>query len=609
MKKIVYYFLSLSAILCLSTSCNEDLSMVEFVEQKPVVESFSPMTGMPGTTVTIKGQYLNRVNRVTIGEGDEAIDAPILSKTNDKHIEITIPAGGVHGKITVYNNIGSTSSTDTYTYVYPTPVVNKYPADGDVASVVVFFGEYMNAITSVTFVAEAPALRDADPEDFEGEIVLAKHDELAVRIPNILVGGYKVSFGYKTDDGDKSIAGTDVISVTKTAPILNTDGLITSANTGDKITIRGRYLEKIDSVMLGKSKLQVARITPDGLSMDLIFPDDKYNYLGGENKLALNAYGIYNTEFSLVPEFTITTPKVLVYKDRRVEAGQDKGNTGKFFFNFEEGDAGSGEYWRSLDKVAYSRKDSGGSCSAANTLKKAPAVGGITEKEYKSVQPYFYVIYISSCQPIICPAGVNSLFKSVNAPAGVNSSDKATTTTMFGTPLVMYRTLNPNVAAEKSLIDKVHSGAIADEHISAAMIKDMDFSTATGPGDKYSNALYFSHGALSYGGRTSGARPFAGAYTAAQTNLGTPELKRISTPESLTEGSNVLLFIYYTYNYDKAMPTENISKIGFVEITGLCTGGPVILNEEGKETSNGKTLKNAYYTMNVYWQRTPEGGW
>lgn len=77
----------------------------------PIISSFSPMAGSPGTTVTITGTNFVNVSSVTFG-GIAAVSPTIASATQ---ITVPVPAGAITGTIVVTTGLGTATSTTDFT--------------------------------------------------------------------------------------------------------------------------------------------------------------------------------------------------------------------------------------------------------------------------------------------------------------------------------------------------------------------------------------------------------------------------------------------------------------------------------------------------------------
>jgi hypothetical protein len=72
--------------------------------ETPLVTSYSPTTARPGHALTIKGENLSEVTRVTIG----GVVAHI-TKTAPTSVKVTVPVGAQGGVVVVSSSAGATS--------------------------------------------------------------------------------------------------------------------------------------------------------------------------------------------------------------------------------------------------------------------------------------------------------------------------------------------------------------------------------------------------------------------------------------------------------------------------------------------------------------------
>ena len=93
-------------------SASSDTSVTECFEvvDAPTISSFSPTSGPPGTTVTIKGTNLAGATKVTFGGKAGTITSDTATK-----IKVTVPADAVSGKIQVKTPSGKVKSATNFT--------------------------------------------------------------------------------------------------------------------------------------------------------------------------------------------------------------------------------------------------------------------------------------------------------------------------------------------------------------------------------------------------------------------------------------------------------------------------------------------------------------
>ncbi len=131
-----------------------DITLIKMQDfATPVIDSFNPASGSPGTSVTISGSGFTCATAVSFG-GTAA-----SSFTVDSDTRITAIAGqGSTGKITVTNPAGTATSASDFTFSLPLPVIDSFnPASGGPGTSVIISGRNFTGITAVRFGGTAAA--------------------------------------------------------------------------------------------------------------------------------------------------------------------------------------------------------------------------------------------------------------------------------------------------------------------------------------------------------------------------------------------------------------------------------------------------------------------
>lgn len=128
----------------------------------PVITSFTPTSGMPGTTVTITGTDLGGTTAVALGT--QATTFTVVSATS---ITFTVPAAAQSGPVKVTTPAGSATTTTLFT-VTATPataptITSLTPASALPGTVVTVTGTNFTGATSVTVngLAATPTVTSA----------------------------------------------------------------------------------------------------------------------------------------------------------------------------------------------------------------------------------------------------------------------------------------------------------------------------------------------------------------------------------------------------------------------------------------------------------------
>ena len=112
----------------------------------PSISGFSPISGLPGSSVTIKGYNLTAATAATLGGST----ATISSRTNES-LSVTVPAGATTGKFSLSWAGGKVPSSDDFIVLAPPPVINSiFPTSGPVGTDVTIEGTGLDKVSSVS---------------------------------------------------------------------------------------------------------------------------------------------------------------------------------------------------------------------------------------------------------------------------------------------------------------------------------------------------------------------------------------------------------------------------------------------------------------------------
>ena len=118
----------------------------------PTISSFTPTTGVTGTTVAIAGTNFYGTTSVKFG-GTEATSFEVVTTTG-----ITaVVASGTTGAIVVTNPGGTATSSGTFTYIPPPTITSFTPETGATGATVTITGTNFTSATAVTLGGTAAA--------------------------------------------------------------------------------------------------------------------------------------------------------------------------------------------------------------------------------------------------------------------------------------------------------------------------------------------------------------------------------------------------------------------------------------------------------------------
>jgi IPT/TIG domain len=119
----------------------------------PTVTSFTPTTGVVGTTVTITGTGFNDAGSVVSTVKFGGTTATTFTVVNDTTITANVPAGATTGAISVTDPENTATSATNFTVTpSPTPTITSFtPTTGAIGSTVTITGTGLTGTTGVTF--------------------------------------------------------------------------------------------------------------------------------------------------------------------------------------------------------------------------------------------------------------------------------------------------------------------------------------------------------------------------------------------------------------------------------------------------------------------------
>ncbi|MCG8603952.1 IPT/TIG domain-containing protein [bacterium] len=134
--------------ISVSNSVGTETSSSSFtVTTVPSVTSFTPISGVAGTQVTIVGANLTGASVVLFG----GTAATVFNVDSDNQLTVTVPAGGNTGVISVTTSAGTGSSSSDFVYL-SVPVVTSFsPISGFVGTEVTVTGSGLTGATSISF--------------------------------------------------------------------------------------------------------------------------------------------------------------------------------------------------------------------------------------------------------------------------------------------------------------------------------------------------------------------------------------------------------------------------------------------------------------------------
>jgi len=172
----------LMLIFVISSSCDADVEVEQTVEEiesaTPVITSFSPTSVEILDEVLVDGEFLQFVDRATIG----GIPTTIKSRISDTQILLRVDPATVPGPIVLINDLSrqgaenlefTATSSESLNISYPVPTITStIPSEATANDLLIIEGSNLDVVSNVTF------------GDVEGMISFQEDGVIVVTIPN-----------------------------------------------------------------------------------------------------------------------------------------------------------------------------------------------------------------------------------------------------------------------------------------------------------------------------------------------------------------------------------------------------------------------------------------
>ena len=128
------------------------------VIQPPSITSFTPTSGIIGSSVTITGN--NFTGTTTVSFNGTA--ASIFTVDSNTQIRATVPSGATTGPVSVQNPAGSATSASNFTVILAPTISSFTPTSGPVGTSVTISGNNFSSVSGVSFNGTAAAVFAVD---------------------------------------------------------------------------------------------------------------------------------------------------------------------------------------------------------------------------------------------------------------------------------------------------------------------------------------------------------------------------------------------------------------------------------------------------------------
>lgn len=186
----------------------------------PVITSFTPTSGLVGSSVVISGDYFNNASSVTFN----GVSATFTINSNSQ-ITATVPAGTTSGPIAVTTPTGTGTSATNYDPVLAPSISSFTPTSGFVGTQVQITGSDFTTVSSVRF------------NNITSAYTLVNDTGIKATVPNTATTGYITVI----TSGGTASSSPDTYTVTVPAPTITSFSPGTGS-VGTSVTITGSNL-------------------------------------------------------------------------------------------------------------------------------------------------------------------------------------------------------------------------------------------------------------------------------------------------------------------------------------------------------------------------------
>lgn len=293
-----FYNLLVLLVLTSLAGCNEKLTIDTIEQKNPEISGFTPSSGKAGTEVTVNGEFMRDVLKASIG----GVEAQIRYKISQQELVLVVPHGAQSGKIALSTKDNKTESAESFTVIFPTPVLTKIPAGGKVGDEVEIQGENLDVASKVFFDGE------------EAEITYQSETEIVVKVPFIIEESATFSLRYHNAAGEQTIAGDNKgFGITKDHPVIS-NSIPVKVTEGDLISLAGSNLHLIEKILFGNTEAVISRQTPEVIEF-------RVPTLPETTTVAIEAVYYKGTVTkTLAPACEVVIPKVFFYPNLMIGA-------------------------------------------------------------------------------------------------------------------------------------------------------------------------------------------------------------------------------------------------------------------------------------------------
>jgi IPT/TIG domain len=278
------------------------------LQPPPVLAAFTPANGLPGTVVTLTGDFLNSVRAVRFGT--TAVTS--LTAVSARELRVTVPPGLPRGPTQLTIETPTGSQTGDFVVAATPQITDFSPKRTRVGATVLIQGR--NLTDAVIRIGGQPTDRS--------QTIFTDTEVRTVVPPNAVSGRITATVF------DRLVAtSADGIELVPTPAIVSQN--MTEGIRGDKVTLTGRNLGEINSVSVG-NVAAVFRLVGD-TQLDLTIPDQTQS---AETPITISGPG--GSATSPQPFLTYLVPAGLTIDPVRQVPGKDITIRGQNLFRITE---------------------------------------------------------------------------------------------------------------------------------------------------------------------------------------------------------------------------------------------------------------------------------
>jgi M6 family metalloprotease-like protein/uncharacterized repeat protein (TIGR02543 family) len=237
----------------------------------PTITSFTPVSGLVGSKVTLTGTNLGGATSVKFN----GVAATAVTLTSATSLSVTVPVGATTGPISVTTAAGTGTSVTAYTVTIPLPTVTTLtPATGGVGAGVTLSGTNFTGATQLLFVGATGTVPVSAP------FTVISATSILTAVP---AGATTGKISVTTPGGTVTSTGSFTVGTTAVLPVISSF-TPTSGAVGTVITVTGTNLAGVTAATVGGagSVVKVLSVT----SLSIIVPAG-----AGTGKLSVTTAG------------------------------------------------------------------------------------------------------------------------------------------------------------------------------------------------------------------------------------------------------------------------------------------------------------------------------